>query len=134
MYSQDNKIMLIDDDDNTNNLIKFFFEKEGYSVDSFTDSIEALHSFGKDKYDLVLLDSKIPKFKEISLYHKIKEIDSKVSICFTNADIESLGEIKKQAPEIDNNSKIISKSLSLGDQTKLDILLLQNNDTILIQS
>ena len=87
MHSRDKKIMLIeekddddDDDDNTNNLIKFFFEKEGYSVDFFNDSIEALNSFGKDSYDLVLLDGKISKFKEGSLYHKIKEIDNKVSM------------------------------------------------------
>ena len=29
MYSHNNKIMLIDDDYNINNLIKFFFENEG---------------------------------------------------------------------------------------------------------
>jgi two-component system phosphate regulon response regulator PhoB/two-component system alkaline phosphatase synthesis response regulator PhoP len=134
MDSQDKKIMVIDDDNNnTNNLIKFFLQKEGYNVDSFIDSIEALDSFEKDKYDLVLLDSKIPNLKEDSLYQKFKEVDNKVSICFTNADIESVEEIKKQAPEMDNN-KIISESISLDDQTKLDILLLENNDTILIKS
>jgi DNA-binding response OmpR family regulator len=30
--------MLIDDHNNTNNLIKFFFEKEGYYVDSYNDN------------------------------------------------------------------------------------------------
>jgi DNA-binding response OmpR family regulator len=133
MDYRDKKIMVIDDDNNnTNNLIKFFLQKEGYNVDSFTDSIEALDSFEKDKYDLVLLDSKIPNLKEDSLYQKFKEIDNKVSICFTNADIDSVEEIKKQAPEMDNN-KIISESISLDDQTKLHILLLENNDTILIK-
>jgi hypothetical protein len=48
MHSRDKKIMVIyDDNDITNNLIKFFFEKEGYSVDSFTDSIKALNCFRK---------------------------------------------------------------------------------------
>ena len=132
MYSRDKKIMVIDDDDdNNNNLIKFFFEKEGYSVDSFTDSIKALNSFKKDNYDLVLLDSKMPKLKEVSLYKKFKEIDMKVSICFTNADKESLQELKRQIPDL--NSNTIFKSLSIDDQTKLDILLLKNNDTILIK-
>ena len=92
-----------------------------------------MDSFEKDKYDLVLLDAKIPKLKkEVSIYQKFKEIDNKVSICLSNADLESLDEIKKQAPEMENN-KIISESLSLDDQTKLDILLLENNDTILIK-
>ena len=104
--------MIIDDDYNTNTLIKFFLQKEGYDVDSFIDSIEALHSFRKDKYDSVLLDSKIPKLKEMSLYKKFKEIDNKVSICFTSADMDSLQEIKRQASQINNN--IICKTLSLN--------------------
>lgn len=49
MYFRDNKIMLIDDDNNTNNLIKSFFEKEGYNVDSYSNSIAVLDSFSKDK-------------------------------------------------------------------------------------
>jgi hypothetical protein len=44
---------------------------------------------------------------------------------------EFLQEIKRQIPDMDNN--IISKSISIDDQTKLDILLLKNNDTILIK-
>lgn len=131
MYTQNNRIMVIDDDYSINNLIKFFLLKDGYKVDSFTDSIEALNYYRKDKYDLVLLDAKIPKLKEMSLYQKFKEIDSKVSICFTNADMDSLQEIKRQSPEMNNN--IIPKSLSLDDQTRLDILLLDNKDTIIIK-
>jgi len=90
-----------------------------------------LDCFKKDIYDLVLLDSKILKLKEVSLYKKIKEIDNKVSICFINANNESLEEIKRQIPDIENNT--IYKTLSLDDQTKLDLLLLKNNDTILIK-
>lgn len=72
MYYRDNKIMLIDDSNNTNNLIKFFFEKEGYNVNSYTNSIEALDSFSKDKVHLVILDSKILKLKEPSIYKKLR--------------------------------------------------------------
>lgn len=45
--------------------------------------------------------------------------------------IWTLQEIKRQSPEMDNN--IIPKSLSLDDQTRLDILLLDNKDTIIIK-
>jgi DNA-binding NtrC family response regulator len=137
MSSRNNKIMVIDDDDNTNNLMKFFLQKEEYNVDLFTNSNEALHSFRKDEYDLVLLDSKIPNLKEMSLYKTFKEIDNKVSICFTNADSESVQEIKQQALQFNNNNNnnnTIFKSLSLNDQTKIDVLLLNDKDTILIKS
>ena len=134
MSSKNNKIMVIDDDANTNNLMKFFLQKEDYNVDSFTNSIEALHSFRKDEYDLVLLDSKMQKLKEeMSLYKKFKEIDNKVSICFTNTDRESIQEIKQQVLQSNNNNDTMSKSLSLNDQTKLDILLLNDKDMILIK-
>jgi|SRR5215207_2354168 len=137
MSSRNNKIMVIDDDDNTNNLMKFFLQKEEYNVDLFTNSNEALHSFRKDEYDLVLLDSKIPNLKEMSLYKTFKEIDNKVSICFTNADSESVQEIKQQVLQSNNNNNnnTMCKSLSLNDdQTKLDILLLNDKDIILIRS
>jgi hypothetical protein len=45
--------------------------------------------------------------------------------------MDSLQEIKRQSPEMDNN--IMPKSLSLDDQTRLDILLLDNNDIIIIK-
>ena len=130
---ENNKIMVIDDEYNANNVITFFLEKEGYNVDSFSDPIEALNSYRKNRYDLVLVDSQIPKLKELSLYHKFKEIESKVPICFTNADMDSILEIKRQIPDMNNNNNTIFKSLSLDDQTKLDILMLENNDTIIIK-
>jgi DNA-binding response OmpR family regulator len=64
MSSNINKIMVIDDNDYTNNIMKFFLQKEDYNVDSFTNSIEALHSFRKDEYDLILLNSQMPKLKK----------------------------------------------------------------------
>jgi DNA-binding NtrC family response regulator len=140
MSSKNNKIMVIDDDYNTNNIMKFFLQKEDYNVDSFTNSIEALHSFRKDEYDLILLNSQMPKLKEeeISLYKKFKEIDNKVLICFTNVDRESVQEIKQQVLHSNNNNNnndTMCKSLSLhDDQTKLDILLLNDKDMILIKS
>ncbi|HET9805999.1 MAG TPA: response regulator [Nitrososphaeraceae archaeon] len=136
MSSKNNKIMVIDDNDNTNNIMKFFLQKEDYNVDSFTNSSKALNSFKKDKYDLVLLDSKMQKLKEeMSLYKKFKEIDNKVSICFTNVDRKSVQEIKQQVLQSNNNNNdTMCKSLSLNnDQTKVDILLLNNNDTIVIK-
>lgn len=128
MYFRDNKIMLIDDGNNTNNLIKFFFEKEGYNVNSYTNSIEALDSFSKDKYHLVILDSKILKLKEPSIYKKFKEIHSKVSICLTNADMECLQKIKREIADMNNNT--ILKFLFIDEKTKVDIHLLKNKDTI----
>ena len=78
------------------------------------------------------------KEEEMSLYKKFKEIDIKVPICFTNVDRESVQEIKQQVLQSNNNNNnkdTMCKSLSLNDdQTKLDILLLDDKDIILIRS
>ena len=53
--------------------IKFFLQKEGYEVDSFTDSIETLNSYRKDKYDLVVLDAKNRKKLIFIIGNKCRE-------------------------------------------------------------
>ena len=46
--------------------------------------------------------------------------------------MDSILEIKRQILDMNNNNTVC-KSLSLDDQTKLDILMLENNDTIIIK-
>ena len=58
---QGKRILIIDDDEDITNLFKTFLEYDGYNVDIFTDPIDALYSFRKNVYDLVLLDLKCPK-------------------------------------------------------------------------
>ena len=56
MYSTRGKrILIIDDDEDITNLFQTFLEYDGYKVDAFTDPIDALYSFRKSMYDLVLL-------------------------------------------------------------------------------
>ena len=42
------KILIIDDDSDINNLFKIYLEHNGYSINSYTDSVEALNYFEKD--------------------------------------------------------------------------------------
>ena len=71
--------------------------------------------------------------KEPSKYKKVVEIDRKVSICLTNADMEYLQIINREIPDMNNNNTIL-KFLSIDEKTKLDIHLLKNKDTIIIKS
>ena len=57
-------------------LFKTFLEYDGYKVVAFTDPIDALYSFRKNIYDLVLLDLETPKMNGIILSHKLKNIES----------------------------------------------------------
>ena len=80
------KIMIIDDDRDINNLFKIYLEHNWYSVNSYTDSVEALNYFEKDMYDLIILDLKMRKIDGQTLHKKLREIDENISICIATAD------------------------------------------------
>jgi DNA-binding response OmpR family regulator len=95
------RILIIDDDIDINNLFKLFLEYDGYNVDAFTDPIDALYSFRKNVYDLVLLDLKMPKMNGMLLYEKLHSIDPDLLFCFITANREYIEHLKKSIVEIE---------------------------------
>ena len=69
------KILVVDDEKIVRESLFNWFEDEGYSVDTAEDATAALKKFEKGKYDLILLDMKMPGMSGIELLTKIKEID-----------------------------------------------------------
>ena len=68
------KILIIDDDEDINNLFKGYLERNGFNVDAYTDPLNALCHFKKDRYDLILLDLKMPLLDGISMYKGLLQI------------------------------------------------------------
>ena len=95
------RILIIDDDIDINNLFKLFLEYDGYNVDAFTDPIDALYSFRKNAYDLVLLDLKMTKMNGMLLYKKLQIIDPNLLFCFITANKEYIEHLKKSIADID---------------------------------
>ena len=83
--------MIIDDDKDITNLFAIFLEYNGYIVDAYTNPLEAFNNFRINSHDLFILDLKMPQLDGMTFYKKIKEIDNKVIICFTTADINYSG-------------------------------------------
>ena len=54
------KIMVVDDDQNICELLRLYLEKDGYSVTIFNDGEEALKNFDNTSPDLILLDIMLP--------------------------------------------------------------------------
>ncbi len=138
-YSYDNKfendknnkrrrIMIVDDDHDIANLFKIFLECNRYTVDAYTNPIKALNNFRKQRYDLIILDLKMPKMDGMTLYNKIKERDDKVITCLTTADKSLIRDLQKGI--IDIEKIVIYKPILLKDlKNKIDSLLV--NDTYL---
>jgi DNA-binding response OmpR family regulator len=133
--NKNKKIMIIDDDIDITNLFSTFLEYNGYIVNAYTNPVEAFHNFTKNSHDLVILDLKMPKMGGMTLYHKIKEIDNNVIICFTTADINYIEDLHKGI--IDIEKIILYKPVLLKDlKNKIDLLLswqeVNNKSTMMI--
>src|SRR5687768_15621953 len=114
--------MIIDDDKDITNLFSIFLEYNGYIVNAYTNPVEAFNNFRKDSHDLIVLDLKMPKMDGLTFYHKIKEIDGKVIICFTTADINYIEDLRKSIIDIDKI--VLYKPVLLKDlKNKIDLLL-----------
>jgi DNA-binding NtrC family response regulator len=69
------KILVVDDEKIVRESLFNWFEDEGYEVDTAFDAEDALKKFDRGKYDLILLDMKMPGMSGLDLLTKIKDID-----------------------------------------------------------
>jgi DNA-binding response OmpR family regulator len=120
-------ILIVDDDEDFTNLYETFLKFDGYEVDAFTDPIDALYSFRKDVYDLVLLDLKMPKMNGVELSEELQNIDPKLFYRFiTAASKEYIDNLKLNNPDLEKN--IIYKPLWLNEIRTTIHSLLYNTD------
>jgi len=94
-------------------------EDNGFEVDSFNDPQTASSKFRAGLYDLLLLDIKMPKMNGIEFYQKMKEIDTKVKVCFiTASEIYYYKEIAKGLFPILGIRRLIRKPIKIEDLVK----------------
>ena len=79
----DTKILVVDDDSNISDLLKMYFENEGYDVKTASDGVEGLNYFKIFEPDLVLLDIMLPKKDGWQVCREIREMSSKPVIMIT---------------------------------------------------
>ena len=77
------KILVIDDDSNVSDLLKSYFENEGYDVKVASDGVEGFSYFKMFEPDLVLLDIMMPKKDGWQVCREIREISAKPIIMVT---------------------------------------------------
>ena len=79
----DTKLLIVDDDSNISELLKIYFENEGYDVKTASDGVEGLNFFKIFEPDLVLLDIMLPKKDGWQVCREIREMSSKPVIMIT---------------------------------------------------
>ena len=125
--TKEKNILIVDDDEDFTNLYETFLKFDGYEVDAFTDPTDALYSFRKDVYDLVLLDLKMPKMNGVELSQELQNIDPNLFYRFiTAASQEYIDNLKLNNPDLEKN--IIYKPLWLNEIRTTIHSLLYNTD------
>ena len=79
----DTKLLIVDDDPNICDMLKLYFENEGYKVKTAYDGIEGLNAFKMYDPDLVLLDIMMPRKDGWQVCREIREISPKPVIMIT---------------------------------------------------
>lgn len=79
------RILYVEDDPNLAFATKDNLEEYDYEVVHATDGAEALEFFGKEHFDICVLDIMLPKMDGFTLAEKIRSSDSQVPILFLSA-------------------------------------------------
>lgn len=106
--------MIVEDEQDIAHVLKRGLELKGFTVDVFTDPLEALSNFRAGSYGLILSDIKMPKMNGFELYHKIEKMDPVVKICFITAFEMYYDEFKRVFPKI-KVSCFVRKPVSIND-------------------
>lgn len=96
----DMKILVIDDERAIRNSLKEILMDEGYEVDTAEDGPSALEAAGKERYDVIFCDIKMPGMEGTEVLTKLREegIDSAVVMISGHGDIDTAVDcIKKGA-------------------------------------
>jgi DNA-binding NtrC family response regulator len=85
MMTKKANILIVDDELIVRESLRHWFEEDNYNVETAFDGQNALEKFHKGKYDLVLLDMKMPGISGLDLLIKMKEIDSDAILILVTA-------------------------------------------------
>jgi len=79
------KILVIEDDDLMQGMLKEILIKNGYHVTVASDGLMGWELFRREDYDFTILDLKLPKINGISLLKKIREKNPEAMVCMITA-------------------------------------------------
>ncbi|MCX7857341.1 MAG: response regulator [Deltaproteobacteria bacterium] len=85
---KDVNILVVDDEENIRILFKEELEDEGYKVDLAENGFEAIEKVKMNKYDLVILDIKMPGIDGITTLTEIKTIKKDLPVILCSAYTE----------------------------------------------
>ena len=78
-------VLLVDDEEDVTDILAKLLTRNGHLVTVYNNSVKALESFKPGKYDLAIIDIRMPVLNGFQLVKSLKEIDSSLRICYLTA-------------------------------------------------
>ena len=79
------RIFVIEDDENIQEIVKLSLESNGYQVTLFDNAIDAIIEIKRDAPDLAIFDVMLPQMDGISAVKKIRETNTEIPILILSA-------------------------------------------------
>ena len=79
------KIIVVDDEPSIRESLRGWLQQDGYQVETAAGGPEALAKNAANRFDIMLIDVKMPEMDGLTLLQKIKEIDSDIAIVMMTA-------------------------------------------------
>lgn len=115
------KILYVEDDPNLAFATKDNLEQFDYEIVHAHDGVEALDIFGKEHFDICVLDVMLPKMDGFTLAENIRKADSQVPILFLTA--RSLVEDKIKGLQLGGDD-YVTKPFSIEElRLRIDVFL-----------
>jgi CheY-like chemotaxis protein len=86
--SKEKRILLVDDEPDFIQLMKFWLESKGYSVVTAGDGENAVDLAKKEELDIILIDLRMPKMDGVEAIKKIREFDKNIPIIVISAYVD----------------------------------------------
>ena len=111
------KILIVDDETDVCLTLKVVLEGNGFKVDTFVDPTLALENFKSSRYDLLILDIKMPVMNGFQLYAQMKKIDLNITALFLTAltDLQEYDAFKKEVFPKEGQRHLIQKPIENED-------------------
>jgi DNA-binding response OmpR family regulator len=110
------RILIVDDDSDITVTFRQGLETNGFEVDVFNDPVEALSNFRASRYDLLLIDVRMPKMNGFELYKEMEKLDA-VKVCFITAFEVYYDALREVFPNMEIEC-FIRKPIEIGNLIK----------------
>ncbi|UCD37587.1 MAG: sigma-54-dependent Fis family transcriptional regulator [Fidelibacterota bacterium] len=136
MKTEDFGILVVDDEFGVRDSLTRWLQEDNYRVDSAASAKEALQKLDHTRWDVVLVDLKMPRMDGIELLQRIREIDEQIVVVIITAyaTVDTAVEAMKigaydyvtKPVDPDDISRLIQRALEHKTLAKENILLKSN--------